>query len=221
MTHPLWPLFDLQLRDGELELRLPNDDELAALCEVAREGVHDPSTMPFLVAWTDKPSPAFEREFAQHYWGQRARWTPDEWSLDLAVFVNGKIVGVQSVSATRFATFREVRTGSWLGRKHQQRRIGTRMRAAILRLAFDGLGAYVAHSAALDGNEASRRVSRALGYEDNGKRRVAPGGTPVWEHSFPAAATCSAPTERVSRGRRRRRRASRPPSPSRCGRGRR
>jgi len=184
MANALWPLFDLRLRDGDLELRLPNDDEVAALCALAREGVHDPSTMPFLVPWTDKKSPAFEREFAQHHWGQRARWTASEWSLELTAFVSGEVVGTQGIGATRFATFREVRTGSWVGRKHQGRGIGSRMRAAILRLAFDGLDARVAHSAALEGNESSARVSRKLGYEDNGKRQVAPRGTPVWEHFF-------------------------------------
>jgi RimJ/RimL family protein N-acetyltransferase len=180
--HALWPLFDLRLRDGDLELRLPNDDEIVGLCALARDGVHDPSTMPFLVPWTDKQSPAFEREFIQHHWGQRARWNSNEWSLELTAFVDGEIVGTQGIGATRFATFREVRSGSWVGRKYQGRGIGTRMRAAILRLAFDGLGARIAHSAALDGNASSARVSAKLGYEPNGKRQVAPRGVPVWEH---------------------------------------
>ena len=63
MVHPLWPLFDLRLRTERLELRLPNDDEIAQLCEVARAGIHDPEEMPFAFPWTDKPSPRFEREF--------------------------------------------------------------------------------------------------------------------------------------------------------------
>ncbi|HYU50364.1 MAG TPA: hypothetical protein VEO91_10615 [Candidatus Limnocylindria bacterium] len=40
MTHPLWPLFDLRLRTERLELRLPDDDELARLCAIARAGIH-------------------------------------------------------------------------------------------------------------------------------------------------------------------------------------
>ncbi|MGZ6086114.1 MAG: GNAT family N-acetyltransferase, partial [Polyangiales bacterium] len=52
---------------------------------------------------------------------------------------------------------------------------------AILRFAFEGLGARIAHSGALEGNAASRGVSTALGYEENGKTLVAPRGEPVWE----------------------------------------
>jgi RimJ/RimL family protein N-acetyltransferase len=85
------------------------------------------------------------------------------------------------MSGKRFAVMREVRTGSWLGLRHQGKGIGKRMRRAVLRLAFDGLGAHIAHSGALAANEASRAVSRALGYEDNGRTQVAPRGEPVWE----------------------------------------
>ena len=42
------------------------------------------------------------------------------------------------------------------------------MRAAVLQLAFDGLGADWAVSSALDGNHASIGVSRKLGYADDG-----------------------------------------------------
>src|SRR5205085_1357591 len=68
VAHPLWPLFDLRLRTGNLELRLPTDDDLVALVAVARGGIHPPEEMPFGVAWTDAPSPEFERNFARFYW---------------------------------------------------------------------------------------------------------------------------------------------------------
>jgi RimJ/RimL family protein N-acetyltransferase len=42
------------------------------------------------------------------------------------------------------------------------------MRAAVLHLAFDGLGATEAHSASFEDNPASQRVSLANGYEPNG-----------------------------------------------------
>ena len=45
--------------------------------------------------------------------------------------------------------------------------IGTQMRAAVLQLAFQGLGAQQAVSAAFEGNPASLRVSRKLGYRDD------------------------------------------------------
>lgn len=63
---------------------------------------------------------------------------------------------------------REVHTGSWLGRRYQGQGIGTQMRAAVLHLALDGLGAQRAVSAAFEDNPASLGVSRKLGYRDDG-----------------------------------------------------
>jgi RimJ/RimL family protein N-acetyltransferase len=78
------------------------------------------------------------------------------------------MVGVQGLMSADFASLHEVATGSWLGRRHQGQGIGTEMRAAVLHLAFEGLGAHRAHSGYLEGNEASRRVSATFGYEPNG-----------------------------------------------------
>ena len=60
MVLPLWPLFDLRLRTERLELRLPNDDEIAQLCEVARAGIHDPEEMPFAFPWLPAAAPAIQ-----------------------------------------------------------------------------------------------------------------------------------------------------------------
>src|SRR5687768_9550303 len=89
MGHPLWPLFDLRLRTDRLVLRLPTDDDLVDLAATARAGIHPPDEMPFGIAWTDKPSPQFERESAQHHWLARATWSPERWNLHLAVFLDG------------------------------------------------------------------------------------------------------------------------------------
>ena len=183
MPHP-WPLFDLHIRTPRLELRVPTDDDLLALLEVARAGVHEPDVMPFLVPWTELPSPEFERSFLRFYWGARASWEPAAWHLPLAVVLEGRPIGVQEVSASDFATRRTVHTGSWLGRRHQRTGVGTEMRAAVLFLAFEGLGALAAESGALEGNAASARVSEKLGYRPNGATLVAPRGTPVVEHRF-------------------------------------
>jgi RimJ/RimL family protein N-acetyltransferase len=53
------------------------------------------------------------------------------------------------------------------------------MRAAVLDLAFDGLGADRAYSGAFVHNESSLGVTRSLGYRENGRRRDAPRGEPV------------------------------------------
>lgn len=181
MGHPLWPLYDLRVRTPALELRLPTEPELAALCRVARAGIHDPAVMPFEVPWTDRPSPEFERGFVQFHWGQRARWSTERWSLELAVFRDGEPMGFQGVGAERFPVLRDVYTGSWLGKPFQGRGYGKQMRAAVLELAFAGLGAVTARSSVWVGNAASIAVSRALGYRDNGVTLAAPRGEPL-EH---------------------------------------
>ncbi|WP_410600884.1 GNAT family N-acetyltransferase [Amycolatopsis sp. lyj-90] len=56
----------------------------------------------------------------------------------------------------------------WLAPGRRGRGIGAEMRAAVLQLAFAGLGAREATSDAFTDNNASNRVSRALGYEPNG-----------------------------------------------------
>lgn len=172
MGHATWPLYDLRLRTPDLELRLPTEHELVQLCKVARAGIHDPAVMPFMVPWTDKPSPQFEREFMQYHWLMRAQWSPERWTLMLAVFHAGRPVGFQDVSASGFARLREVVTGSWLGLPYQGRGFGKQMRAAALHLVFAGLDAVAARTAAFVDNRASLAVSRALGYEQNGITRV-------------------------------------------------
>lgn len=163
-----WPLLGLQLTTPRLRLRLPSAEELAELADLAAEGVHDPDRMPFLVPWTDKPPAERARSVVQHYWRRLAEFGPEEWTIPFAVFVQGTPVGMQDVSAHDFGILREVGTGSWLGRKHHGQGIGTEMRAAVLQLAFEGLGADLALSGAFDDNPASIRVSLKLGYEPDG-----------------------------------------------------
>src|SRR5258708_16593058 len=106
---------------------------------LARAGIHPPDEMPFGVAWSTLPSPAFERSFMQYHWSTRATWSPASWMIDLIVMVDGVIVGSQGVRSTEFSVLRTIGTGSWLGRAYQARGFGKEMRAAVLGFAFDGL----------------------------------------------------------------------------------
>jgi RimJ/RimL family protein N-acetyltransferase len=179
-----WPLFGLRLRTGDLELRVPTDGDLAELVDVARAGVHPPERMPFLVAWTDKPPGRFEREFLQYHWGCRASWTAEDWTVDFAVRHRGRVVGCQGIGAREFRVTRTVVTGSWLGQAFQGRGIGTGMRAAVLALAFDGLGALEAHSGAFADNPESAAVSRKLGYRPAGRAVHVRRGERAVEHRY-------------------------------------
>lgn len=177
----LSPLFGLRLVTPRLVLRLPAGEELLELARVAERGIHPPDEMPFAVAWTDDFS--IER-FLAHHEAARERWRPDSWSLLLGVWAEGRLAGCQEVAADDFPTRRTVETGSWLGRDFQRRGYGTEMRAAVLELAFRGLGALAAESGALAGNVASARVSEKLGYRPAGEGVCSPRGTPVREQRY-------------------------------------
>ena len=166
MTHRYWPLFDLRVRTPRVELRVPDEEDLDALARLAGEGIHDDGAMPFLTPWTLRPN--VERSVLQWHWRQRGAWAPDGWNLDFVVLDGGEVVGSQGVGATDFAVTRQVRSGSWLGKRHQGRGLGKEMRSAVLHFAFAGLGAEVALSGAFSDNAPSLGVSRALGYQEDG-----------------------------------------------------
>lgn len=168
-----FPPAGLRLKTPRLELRLPSPDQLGALAALAAEGIHDPAEMPFVTPWTDAEPGEVVRTVLQHHWSAWASWTASSWTLNLAVLEGGIVVGQQSVGASDLAVTREVNTGSWLGLRHHGRGIGTEMRAAVLHLAFEGLAAEEARSAAFDHNTASLGVSRKLGYEPDGAKRWA------------------------------------------------
>jgi RimJ/RimL family protein N-acetyltransferase len=172
----LAPLFGLRLRTTRLELRLPAGEELEALRAVALAGVHPPDFMPFIVPWTDDPELS---EFLAYHESRRREWSVDRWHLELGVWLEGDLAGVQAVTADDFPATRTVMTGSWLGRRFQRQGIGTEMRTAVLELAFRGLRANVARSGAIEGNAASLRVSQKLGYRVVGSGTVSPRGVEV------------------------------------------
>jgi RimJ/RimL family protein N-acetyltransferase len=179
MNPDWWPLAHLRLRTPRLELRLPSEADLEALGDLAALGVHDPLIQPFTFPWTDVSPADRARSTLQYQWSQWGQWRPERWSLELAVFYKGEAVGVQGISATDFSILRQVGTGSWLGLEHHGQGIGTEMRAAALYLAFEGLGAGDAVSAAFTDNAASIRVSRKLGYVDDGIERHISRGRPA------------------------------------------
>jgi RimJ/RimL family protein N-acetyltransferase len=174
-----WPLFGLWIETPRLTLRYPADADLNALNAVAGRGIHDPAVMPFEIPWTDEPSDVRPRNSLQFWWAQRANWKPNRWVLNLVVRERETIVGIQDLVGAEFAVTRQVVTGSWLGKAYQGRGIGKEMRAAVLHLAFVGLGAERAISGAFENNAASLAVSRSLGYVENGDDVKALRGKPM------------------------------------------
>lgn len=170
-THDPWPLRHLVLRTPRLELRPDDDPGLLELVEEAHRGVHPPEQMPFSYPWTDVDAQELGPKTLQHHWQLRARLHPADWSLNLLVRLDGRVIGSQGLEAKDFAVTREVHTGSWIGRRFQGNGYGTEMRAAVLRFAFDQLGATQARSDAFTDNPSSRAVSRKLGYVEDGTER--------------------------------------------------
>ena len=171
-----WPLFGLRLRTERLVLRLPTDGDLVRLLALAKAGIHEPGTMPFGVAWSTVPSPAFERGFMQHHWGVRGSWSPEQ--------VDPQPDGRMGGRSDRLAVDRRDRVRDRPDDPHrvvaraafQGRGFGKEMRAAVLGFGFDGLGARIATTEAFLDNAASNGVSRSLGYEPNGFGSLAPEG---------------------------------------------
>lgn len=175
----LWPASALRVRAGDLELRWIDDELLLDLAELAGRGIHDPGTMPFEHPWSRGSADDVARNVLTYQWDIRGRISPEAFALELAVLHDGVPVGVQGLTARDWPVLQRVTTGSWLGREHQGRGVGTHMRMLVLHLAFEGLGAQEATSGAFVDNAPSNAVSQRVGYEHDGAFHVAREGRAV------------------------------------------
>jgi RimJ/RimL family protein N-acetyltransferase len=176
MLADFWPTYRLRITTPRLQLRLPSQDELAQLAELAGAGVHLPSERPFLTPWTEGSALDRSQFVLRGHWGGLAEWAVTDWSLGLGVFtLDGEPRGMVSLGASDFPVVREVSTSSWLGLAHQRQGFGTEARIGLLTLAFEHLGAAAAVTEVFPDNHASQGVSRKLGYEPDGISRDARG----------------------------------------------
>ena len=180
----LWPASAVRVRAGDLELRWIDDDLLVELSELAGRGIHDADMMPFEHPWSRGSADEVARSVLAYQWGIRNRISPTAFVLELAVLHDGTPVGIQGLTAKDWPVLRNVTTGSWLGRAHQGRGIGTRMRMLALHLAFEGLGAREAMSGAFVDNGASNAVSERVGYARGGASHVAREGAAVVHNHY-------------------------------------
>jgi RimJ/RimL family protein N-acetyltransferase len=168
----LFPPFGLHVRAGSLEMRGLTDELILELCDLAEKGIHDPAEMPFYFPWTAAPAGELARNTAAYHWGKRSTFSPADFCLDLAVILDGRVIGAQGVAAKHFPVTRTGETGSWLGREFQGRGLGTAMRRARCELLFDHLGFEEITSAAFLDNPASLGVSRKVGYRPTAVSRI-------------------------------------------------
>jgi RimJ/RimL family protein N-acetyltransferase len=171
----LWPQYGLTIATNRLELRLPREEELAALAELAGKGVHHADERPFLTPWTDGSPTERARTVLRGHWWALSSWSTSDWELALGVFAGDEPIGMVALRARDFPVVREVATWSWLGLAHQGRGYGTEARVGLLTLAFAHLGAVAARTEVFQDNHSSQGVSRKLGYEPDGISRDARG----------------------------------------------
>jgi RimJ/RimL family protein N-acetyltransferase len=176
-----YPLLGVRVSTPTLELHSATDELLDDLSGLVRSGKTHAEPAPY-----DDPMSFYEKDpdvrvakWLRGVWRGRGHVEPDGWRLYFVVMVDGRPVGEQTVSGVDFATLGTVTTFSWLSADLRGRGLGREMRAAILHLAFDGLGAKEAASDAFVDNQGSNAVSRALGYEPNGTEWATRQGQPA------------------------------------------
>lgn len=117
----MWPPFGLEVvtreereqQHREITMRVLRDEDLAIIHGVTPAQIYGDRVPEYAFDWLFRPpSPHFR-------WSHRVSLSPEEWSLDCGVFMDGELVGVVDMRAQDFAHSREVETGSWIYHRHQ------------------------------------------------------------------------------------------------------
>ena len=154
-----WPPHALVLTTPSLVLRAMTEADAAALAAAVPDDLERDPRLPHFSRGAD---------VLQAYWLQLGQWRQEDWVLAFAVLHNDVPIGLQALEGKDFRVRRTVDSHSWLVTSARGQGLGKQMRAAVLSLAFDHLGAEYAVTEAWEDNVASLGVSRALGYVDNG-----------------------------------------------------
>lgn len=162
----MWAPFKLTVQVGKLTMRILRDSDIAAIHGVTAAEIFGEPLPEYTFPWLkEKPDPSFR-------WAHRAQMSPEEWSLDFGVHLDGEVIGSVDLRAQNFPDNHEVETGSWIYHRLQGRGIGTQIRHAVAVFCFEYLGASQLCSEWEPGNEVSQAVSRKLGYTINGNKAV-------------------------------------------------
>ena len=108
----VWPFFDLRITSGEVTMRGLSDADLPALLDALPDDLEmNPANETFARL---APEADRRRQLVAEIWKHRGTWSPDAWCLDLAVEVEGRVVGVQALEGEQFPLLRTVDSFSWL-----------------------------------------------------------------------------------------------------------
>ena len=171
VTHPYWPVLDVRLRVGALELSPMTEADLAPLADRLPD---DLELNPAATTYAGQTAPLTDRiargtAVHQGYWKAYGTWSPEAWRLSFVVRQGGAIIGVQELEGNDFARLRTLDSSSFLVVAARGQGLGRQMRQAVLALGFGPLVAQAAVTEAWHDNHASLGVSRALGYLPNGQ----------------------------------------------------
>lgn len=176
-----YPPLNMRIVTPRLELHGATDELLQRLAPAVRAGKATADPPPW-----DDPNSFYETDpdrrvegWLRGVWRGRGTLSADRWRLHFVTMFEGEPVGMQDVIGDEFETFGTVETSSWVSTDVRQRGIGAETRAAILHLAFEGLGAQEAHSEAAVDNGGSNAISERLGYRHNGVSWATHQGKPV------------------------------------------
>jgi RimJ/RimL family protein N-acetyltransferase len=163
-------LYDtLYLTAGPLTLRPVPWSDLAAYAGLVTAGLFGPDEPSTIGAWYDPADlVSSSRRLVGNHLRNWATLAPEHWGLDFGVYLDNQLIGRQVIFADDFAVAGVVETASFLARPFRGRGYGCQARSAVLDLAFVHLGARLAVTGALQTNQASAAVSRALGYLPDG-----------------------------------------------------
>ena len=171
MTHPYWPVLDVRLRIGDLELSPMTEADLAPLADLLPDDLEQDPAATTYAGLTHPLSDRVARGTVVHqaYWRAYGTWSAEAWRLNFVVRHGGAIIGVQELEGNDFARLRTLDSSSFLLTAVRGQGLGRQMRQAVLALGFGPLGAQAAVTEAWHDNHASLGVSRALGYRPNGE----------------------------------------------------
>jgi RimJ/RimL family protein N-acetyltransferase len=180
----LFPPLGLVVRAGDLTLRPLSDDDLPEYAALIRRPIFEDEDSPQVFPWYRAEPEERVRNALAFQWHLRSEIGPEAWTLPMGVWTQGRLIGCQDMSASRFAERRVVSSGSWLTLDAHGKGHGRLMRQAMLTLAFDHLGATRAESLAAVGTHPSFGVSRSCGYVDNGTKVSTLRGPRIEEQRF-------------------------------------
>jgi RimJ/RimL family protein N-acetyltransferase len=180
LSRAVYPPLQVRVRTPRLELRGATDEVLDQLLPIVRAGVAGDGPGPFddpISLYADNPER--EQRWLRAIWSGRGRVDASYWRLYFVIMDGAAPVGMQDLIGVEFAALGTVTTFSWLAPERRGRGLGREARAAALHLAFAGLDAREAGSDAFVDNAASNAISRAVGYEPNGRAWATRRGEPA------------------------------------------